>query len=177
MFGGSTDDTDRVIREIRKLIDERIHCEEVKDSMIDKLPAKSTDRLQHHASEAGVNIVVKRAPQNVIVIEGEKHSVSLMTTMVRDELERVKHKEHFISKIQWQWRDVENKFQNYPHDDNWIIEEAWQRNDDVAWLSTEEGTQLVDFHKMMQHSLQQPFAVTEVRWLDVQSEGIPNYAI
>ena len=172
VFSGSKHDTDRVISEIRKLIDEKFHCEQVKDDRIDRLPVKSTDWLQQQASAARVNIVVKRAPQNVIVIEGERVAVSPMTTIVQDELKRVEQEELFISKVQWKWRDFGGVFQNYPHSINWDIEKAYQRKDDIVLLSSEEGTQLVDFEKMMQHSLEPPFTVTEVRRQDVQREGM-----
>ena len=168
MFSGSTGNTNRVIDEIFKLIVEKFHFEEIRDERISKLSKNAIDRLQYQASEAGVSINVKQAPQNVIVIKGEKVSVSLMITIVRNELEGAEQAEHFVSKVQWQWRDNTGMFQNYPHAMNKIIEDARQRKQEFAWLSTEEGTQLIDFHKMMQHCLEPPFKVTDVRPQDMQ---------
>ena len=172
MFSGSDDDAASVIREISKLIGDKFHREEVKDERIVRLPEKSTDWLQHQASKAQVNIVVKRSPRSVIIIEGDQIAVSLMTTLVWEELERVEQEEHFISKVQWQWRDFVGVFQNYSHSTNWRIEKAFQKKDDVVFLSSEEGNQMVDFVKMMEHSLEQPFTVTEVKRKDVQKEGV-----
>ena len=172
VFSGSADDADSVIREISKFIGDKFHREEVRDERIERLPEKSTDWLQHQASKARVNIIVKRAPQSVIIAEGDRITVSLMTTLIWEELERVEQEEHFISKVQWQWRDFAGVFQNYSHSTNWRIEKAFQKKDDVVFLSSEEGNQMVDFVKMMEHSLEQPFTVTEVKRQDFQKEGV-----
>ena len=171
VFSGSNSDADGVICEITKLISEKCHSEEVRDERIERLPAKSADWLQDQALKGGVNVTVKRAPLNAIVLEGERVAVSLMTSIVWEELDRAEQEEHFISKVQWQWRDVAGVFQNYTHSNNWRIEKAYQRKDDIVLLSSDEGTKLVDFEKMMEHGLEQPFTVTEVRRQDVRNEG------
>ena len=128
---GEQSSVDNVFKEVDSCLQETI-CEDfVQDNKIDMLSIDVQLKLEVMASERGVKLSIDRATINKATFKGALVDVTVLKQEVLQELQAIERKESrrkeaelLTSKVQWQWKDNAEQFQDYSPE----INLKWRRH-------------------------------------------------